>query len=878
MTSKNEKSNINPFEEVQNNYSIVEVAERLDLNVKRVGSSYRACSLSGGGKNALALNEDTNTWFDFKLNEGGDITDLVARKMFNGDKKQALEYLLPDWKKKSESYSPYFHQKAEFAQRYSQGVENFKNEKFYWHEYLRWRGLTDEYIKKMGFALSWRFCGGCGERLMIPYWSSPSMNEVIYFITRRITEPVKDENGKIISFQDKECYAYSGAKKPEHGHDITDIDFSNQTQERAKYMKPHGEIYPYLKNCPWGLHTMYRNQDILFIAEGMFDAMLLDQDGASVLSPASGTFGKNWDSVLHYAKGFKYVILAFDNDDAGKNFTFEAAKQMLNAHIPFKCANFYGKDIAEFYQVAGGNLNKLVKSAVNGIDWIANRITENKSLDSMTSEERDRKMDEFKEMLIELGIFCDASDIMKIVEKVKYYFPKEWLRAIKKEALSGGSEQYWANKLIEKYNIAYDDRMGIYSYNTTKFYWQKITETTLAQYAMQLIGEKCTVTKMKKVAQAVKVLTNNEQLPRKMDKLQRFVFRNNTIKADFEQSNFAVCEHDMSDYNTVVFNYDYAPAAKCVKFLKALDDIFNGNQNSINTLQEWFGYTLLNDCRYHKALMAVGTGSNGKSFVTEILREMLGGDNEDGRSLVSNVITSRLNKDFRSMVLRGSWLNISSESDVNFDGSSQLKTIIAGEIIEDSYKGKDPISFRPRAKLWTNCNEFPIINDKSYGMIRRLLFLEFPVQFVDNPREQFSEKKSIPDLAKKIINDPEEMSGIFNWALEGLKRLLKNNGFTRTPEMERIEKNFMRYNNEFIDFIEENQAFFKDKETGKGIVVDRREVYTLYKAYAIENNEEVISARRFYHLFENTSKILSFRFIARQRSYITEWDFSEAAS
>ena len=156
--------------------------------------------------------------------------------------------------------------------------------------------------------------------------------------------------------------------------------------------------------------------------------------------------------------------------------------------------------------------------------------------------------------------------------------------------------------------------------------------------------------------------------------------------------------------------------------------------------------------------------------------------------------------------------------------------------------------------------------------------MEFPVQFVDNPREEFGEKKAIDNLASKIINDPNEMSGIFNWALKGLIRLFKNNGFTNTKELERLTKNFMRYNNEFIDFIEENQAFFKDKETGKGIIVDRREVYAWYKAYAIENNEEVISARRFYHLFENTSKILSFRFIARQKSYITEWDFSEAVS
>ena len=90
------------FQEIQEKYRIVEVARDLGLIVKKKGQSdgsYRADSIApeGGGENALALYESTNTWYDFKLEVSGDITDLVARVKYNGDKKAALRELMPNY-------------------------------------------------------------------------------------------------------------------------------------------------------------------------------------------------------------------------------------------------------------------------------------------------------------------------------------------------------------------------------------------------------------------------------------------------------------------------------------------------------------------------------------------------------------------------------------------------------------------------------------------------------------------------------------------------------------------------------------------------------------------------------------------------------------
>ena len=88
----NNKTNV--FQAVQEKFSIVAVAQDLGLSIRRIGGSYRADSIdpAGGGENALALNTSTNSWFDFKLGIGGDITALVAHVKFGGSMKEALPH------------------------------------------------------------------------------------------------------------------------------------------------------------------------------------------------------------------------------------------------------------------------------------------------------------------------------------------------------------------------------------------------------------------------------------------------------------------------------------------------------------------------------------------------------------------------------------------------------------------------------------------------------------------------------------------------------------------------------------------------------------------------------------------------------------------
>ena len=804
------------FEEVQTRYEISNITEVLGITVKRVGRSLRSDSIdgSGEGKDAFAIYPESNRWYDFKLGRGGDIVDLVAEFKYGGDKKAALIELLPDYKSKLD---PFFAERQKFQEQVQANHEYLLKPDLNGHilEYLHSRKLTDEYIAKIKLGIEYPL------RLFIPYWDLNG-KEVVYYITRR----------------------------------LPDI-YGNENEDDPKYKKASLKNNSFLRNIPWGLHTINRDDKVLFITEGAFDAMLLDQAGACVLSAFGGDFGSNWERVINIAKDFQKVILAYDNDEAGQKFTFNAAQKLVQNGINFECAVFIGKDIAEYFQ-AGGGLEGLLKSTRPGLTWLAERFTLGQKFEDMTAREKEAALDNYKSFLFSVGRYVEKSELTKLTNAVRHYFPEDWLKEVKREAAEGMAENELAQEVIDRFNILYDDRVGAYKYQKNGI-WEQLTLSELGNYVTQVLGKRFSARKASAVLKLVRMLSasrENRKFATSLNKMPCLSFKNGTLVFHYEQKSVHFRAHSPDDYATMQANYDYNPDAKSKIFLNMLNIIFDGNLDSIITLQEVFGYSLLNDCRFQKALFNIGCGGNGKSLVTEVLRAMLGGMDSAGNSLVTSVQLDKIGKDFRLMNLKNSWVNVSSETNGNMDGvEARFKILTSGEPIEDSYKNKDPIAFVSRAKLVVNCNVFPVFNDKSRGLERRCLFIDYPINFVENPRGE-KDRKLDPNLLGSIINNPEEMAGVFNWALEGLFRILHNSGFTMTESQKKLMQEFSRYNNPLIDFIEETQEKLFDKD-GNGNDIKRTDLYAFFKDWATRNNEQIYSARSFYQQFINTLKGMS---------------------
>jgi len=188
--------------------------------------------------------------------------------------------------------------------------------------------------------------------------------------------------------------------------------------------------------------------------------------------------------------------------------------------------------------------------------------------------------------------------------------------------------------------------------------------------------------------------------------------------------------------------------------MQFLDEVFLGDHDKINFVQEAVGYI------FHKSIptpvfFLIGAGSNGKSVFINTISNLVGKEN------TSNVSFNLLSDETYILELYQKMLNISGETPRNKNiDTDVIKAVTAGDWVTGRELYKQPMKFRPFAKSFLAMNEPPSIKDTSHGMWRRIWVITFPRKFEEHEMDrQLEGKLSL------------ELSGIFNWALEGYGRL-----------------------------------------------------------------------------------------------------------
>lgn len=175
-------------------------------------------------------------------------------------------------------------------------------------------------------------------------------------------------------------------------------------------------------------------------------------------------------------------------------------------------------------------------------------------------------------------------------------------------------------------------------------------------------------------------------------------------------------------------------------------------------VQEFVGYTLLNDNRYQRAALWLGSGANGKGVLSNVIQAL-----HDKVQAIQLDNTSR----FALSGLYEASLIVADELPARRLDEAKLKSLIAGEKLFIDIKGMSPITTSVLGKLLVLGNNYPVVDDASEGFWRRWDVVPFNVTIPASGRD--------PRLATKIIE--EELSGVLNWAVEGLQRLLRRDGF-----------------------------------------------------------------------------------------------------
>ncbi len=293
----------------------------------------------------------------------------------------------------------------------------------------------------------------------------------------------------------------------------------------------------------------------------------------------------------------------------------------------------------------------------------------------------------------------------------------------------------------------------------------------------------------------------------------------------------------------------YDPNAKAPTWEACLEAWMEGPEkdDKKELLQEFAGYLLTSSMVYAKALFLVGDGGNGKSTFADTLGMVIG---EQG--------TSRIDlEDLYSMFglkgLIGKRLNIIEEVGGNYYQSHKLKKLISGEELTINMKYKDQFKFRPQAKFIFAVNTMPRVDDSSTATERRISMVQFNNSFRNTPNTSLRFTDGL--LA-------QELSGILNWMIDGIKKLNKTKKFTVTREQQNALVEYREENSSVEGFIGECLVFTP------GHTVLSRELYDEYKDYCIRDGRKFKSAIAFVKEMKAYGiRFSKFQYIERENSH-----------
>ena len=242
---------------------------------------------------------------------------------------------------------------------------------------------------------------------------------------------------------------------------------------------------------------------------------------------------------------------------------------------------------------------------------------------------------------------------------------------------------------------------------------------------------------------------------------------------------------------TLPFNYVKDAGTRCNMWFEYLHSVWSEEEDfaqRVMLLQEMFAITMFKLApRYQKAFLLYGKAGSGKSQVLEVLRGLMPPD------AVANLGPQHWNEKFSMTDLIGVAVNICGElPESGVIAGNIFKEVVEGSVVRTEFKGVDGFSFKPGCAHWFSSNYLPMSRDSSRGFIRRWMILDF--------NKVVPEEKQIKDLAKIII--AAEREEIAAWALDGLGRVLRNNGFTQPISHKRRVDQMRRINNSVQAFLE----------------------------------------------------------------------------
>lgn len=275
--------------------------------------------------------------------------------------------------------------------------------------------------------------------------------------------------------------------------------------------------------------------------------------------------------------------------------------------------------------------------------------------------------------------------------------------------------------------------------------------------------------------------------------------------------------HNCEDLLSRQASVSYDENAKCPAWRSFVLSIMGNDKEKAAYLQRCIGYGITGITKEHCFFLLQGNGSNGKSTMLEVLREIFADyvGNLPNESLLLNFRT------VRSDIVRLQGQRIVTTNELKVENrpidEALIKALTAGDMQTARESGKNEVDFIPQLKLFIATNHLPVIKGTDDGIWRRVRLITFG--------ESFTGKNCDKDLLEKLRG---EAAGILNWCIEGCLNWQKD-GLNEPEVVLNDSRLFRSDSNPVSQFIEDRCEIFA------GNKIPLKEIYTDYITWCEEN-------------------------------------------
>jgi putative DNA primase/helicase len=290
--------------------------------------------------------------------------------------------------------------------------------------------------------------------------------------------------------------------------------------------------------------------------------------------------------------------------------------------------------------------------------------------------------------------------------------------------------------------------------------------------------------------------------------------------------------HNPVDLLSKVSSVIYIPGARSEEWERFISEIMLHDAAKISYLQTISGYALTAETSLECCwILYGGTTRNGKSTFVETLSYLMGNGAGYALAMQPQTLAQKQNKDTRQASgdiarLDGCrFLNASEPPKRMLFDVALLKTLLGRDSITARHLFEREFEFIPRFKLFINTNFLPVIQDDSLFSSGRINVITFDRHF--SPQEQ---DRNLKDKLKT----PENISGIFNWCLDGLKRFRKS-GAIPPKAVQEATAEYRQSSDKIGNFIQDCLIRAEGKNCAAGSVYQRYSEWCDNNGFGTEN-------------------------------------------